>query len=117
MHHSIEATAHDERQLRHAITRFAQAHPRRKSVQRPALEGQRLRQGIRKLAAQLTALQKFCREAIAGIRVTRGHPFIVTEDTETPSSTADDLFIRTGASQRICPHPMLIAASLKGSSC
>ena len=96
MHHGIEATAHDERQLRHAIPRFAQAHPRSKSVQRPALEGQRLRQGIRKLAAQLTALQKFCREAIAGVQGTRGHPFIVTEDTETPSSAAHDLLFAQG---------------------
>jgi hypothetical protein len=65
----------------------------------------------------LTALQKFCREAIAGVQVNRGHPFIVTEDTETHSSAAHDLFIRTGASPRICPYPMLIAASLKGSPC
>jgi hypothetical protein len=90
MHHGIEATAHDERQLRHTIPRFAQAHTCGKSVQRFALEGHRLRQGVRKLSAQLTALQKFCREAIAGVWVTRGHRLIVTEDTETHANPAHD---------------------------
>jgi hypothetical protein len=41
-------------------------------------------------------LQKFCREAIAGVQVTRGHPFIVTEDTEASSSPAHDRLVRIG---------------------
>ena len=94
MHHGIEATAHDERQLRDTIPRFAQAHPCSKAVQWSALEGHRLRKSIRKLAAQLTALQKFGREAITGMQLIRDHPCIVPEDTEARSSPAHDRFIR-----------------------
>jgi hypothetical protein len=51
VHHGIEPTAHDVWQLRHAISRFAQAHARLKSVQGSAFEGHRLGKGVRELAA------------------------------------------------------------------